>query len=359
MPNILDEFPYPWNKKEAQQLHITLCQISPSVNNTVLAAQKSGIDISQIFTDQAVYMVWVNILEFAATNGLLRTLIKDMTDRLGANSPARPFLEELLANKVIITDAEPRGVNGAPVFIKGNDDIFDNEALLYRDDLTLQTGKIPSLVTTLQKMIHLAPSVCRLIVNINGTEQKGTGFRIGPDLLLTNWHVLHRVSDGTAATVVTAEFAYEDDGAGGIQAAIPVKCDVSTIVSCKDDDWAVIKTADAMSNTWPVIKLSEAVAPQLNFAAYIIQHPKGERKRIGFIRNQVSDFDNRVVHYLTDTQEGSSGSPVFDELGKLFALHHAGGRPQEVLGRPPLTKNEGIAALRVAQGLQSKGIAFP
>jgi hypothetical protein len=358
MPNLLDELPYPWHKKEAQQLHITLCQISPAVNNTVLAAEKSNIDTSQIFTNQAVYMVWVEILNFAAAHGQLRILIKDMYDRLPPTSPARPFLEELLANKTAVPDAEPRGMNGAPVFIKGTDDIFDNEALLYRDDLTLQTGRVLSLIATLQKMMALSPAICRLTVNINGSEQYGTAFRIGPDLLLTNWHVLHRIHDGLPASAVTAEFGYEEDSTGGALAAIPVKCDVATIVTDKTNDWAVIKTSGAMDNAWPVIKLSEAVAPQLNAAAYIIQHPRGYRKRIGFIRNQVSDFDNRVVHYLTDTQEGSSGSPVFDQEGKLFALHHAGGRPQEVLGRPPMTKNEGISILRVVLDLQNKGVVF-
>ena len=64
------------------------------------------------------------------------------------------------------------------------------------------------------------------------------------------------------------------------------------------------------------------------------------------------------MHYLTDTQEGSSGSPVFDQEGKLFALHHAGGRPQEVLGRAPLSKNEGIRINKIVKGLQDKGVSI-
>ena len=59
-------------------------------------------------------------------------------------------------------------------------------------------------------------------------------------------------------------------------------------------------------------------------SAYIIQHLGGQRKRLGFVRNQVSSFDERVIHYLTDTQEGSSGSPVFDGQGRLIASQYAG-----------------------------------
>jgi V8-like Glu-specific endopeptidase len=80
---------------------------------------------------------------------------------------------------------------------------------------------------------------------------------------------------------------------------------------------------------------------------------------VGFVRNQVSFFDDRVVHYLTDTQEGSSGSPVFDRQGRLIALHHAGGRPQEVVGRSPMRKNEGIRISRIISGLTSQNVQVP
>ena len=42
--------------------------------------------------------------------------------------------------------------------------------------------------------------------------------------------------------------------------------------------------------------------------------------------------------------------------GRLIALHHQGGRPQEILGKPPLRKNEGIRISRVIQGLKASGV---
>lgn len=358
MLSILDEFPYPWQRKIAQQLHITLCQISPTVRNTMLAAEQSGIDTSQIYSDQSIYLVWANILTFASAHGLLKGLINDICNRLNPSSPARPFLHDLLLNKPIILKAEPRGKDGQPAFIAGTDEIKDEEALLYRDDLTLQIGRIPLLINSLQLMLGLSPAICKLDVQINTEQQYGTGFRIGADLLLTNWHVLHNGSTGNQATGVIAEFVYEDDGVGGTLISQPIHCDVRTIISCKEDDWAVITVLESMDDKWPAIKISEGVEPKLLSSAFIIQHPLGNTKRIGFIRNQVSDFDDRLVHYLTDTEEGSSGSPVFNQDGELFALHHAGGRPQEKIGRPPMIKNEGIRISRIAQGLNNKGVSF-
>jgi V8-like Glu-specific endopeptidase len=77
------------------------------------------------------------------------------------------------------------------------------------------------------------------------------------------------------------------------------------------------------------------------------------------VRNQVSSFDDRVLHYLTDTQQGSSGSPVFDAQGRLIGLHHAGGTPQQVIGKPPMAKNEGIRIPRVVAGLQAQNVDAP
>jgi len=37
-------------------------------------------------------------------------------------------------------------------------------------------------------------------------------------------------------------------------------------------------------------------------------------------------------------------------------LHRAGGEPQEVLGKPPVSKNEGVLISRVAAGLHAKGV---
>ena len=215
---------------------------------------------------------------------------------------------------------------------------------------------MPGLITTLQRLVALAPAVCRLVVDVRG---RGTGFRISSDLLLTNWHVVHNASTGVRAGAVTAEFGYEDDGQGGEPAPTKIPCDVASIVTDSADDWAVIRAQQPLLDAWPAIKLSEAVEPVANEPAYIVQHPGGERKRLGFVRNQVSSFDDRVLHYLTDTQQGSSGSPVFDARGRLIGLHHAGGTPQQVVGKPPLAKNEGIRIPRIRKGLAERGVVVP
>jgi hypothetical protein len=209
----------------------------------------------------------------------------------------------------------------------------------------------------LEGLISVAPSVCRLLVERPGVKSRGTGFRIADDLLLTNWHVLY--PNGVVAAAVTAEFGYEDDGKGGGLPSTAVPCDAATIRGSEADDWAIIGVGQPMPANAPILKLSEAVQPANLAPAFIIQHPGGERKRVAYVRNQITEFDDRVVQYLSDTQQGSSGSPVLSDDGKLLALHHAGGRPQEVAGKSPLRKNEAIRISRILAGLADLNVVVP
>ena len=54
----------------------------------------------------------------------------------------------------------------------------------------------------------------------------------------------------------------------------------------------------------------------------IIQHPKGRYKEIVFRDNQVRAVEPPLVQYITDTDYGSSGSPVLDDWFNVVALHN-------------------------------------
>jgi hypothetical protein len=358
MASILDDFPYPFNRPEAGQLQSTLVELFPVPMDIQFILQKAQMPTDRIYFNQPPHYIWYSVLTEAAKNGMVRPVVEAATSLVNPRNPRHPFLQKLLADKPVQIEAELGIAGEAPSF---NDSISEPEALLYHDDLTMQIGRVPALIKTLELLVELAPAVCRLTIDINGLNQTGTAFRIGPDLLLTNWHVLHRTTNGVTvpASAVTAEFGYEDDGKGGVLSVKNIKCDPASIKTNKDDDWGIITTTQPLDPAWPIIKLSEAVAPVPNSSAYIIQHPLGERKRLGFIRNQVSEINDRAILYLTDTQVGSSGSPVFDEKGKLIALHHQGGRPQQVVGKPPIKKNEGIRISKVLAGITVMGVSVP
>ena len=59
-----------------------------------------------------------------------------------------------------------------------------------------------------------------------------------------------------------------------------------------------------------------------------MQHPKGELKQIVIRNNTLVDLPDppldQFAHYETDTEQGSSGSPVFNDEWEVIALHHSG-----------------------------------
>lgn len=57
----------------------------------------------------------------------------------------------------------------------------------------------------------------------------------------------------------------------------------------------------------------------------VVQHPRGRRKEVSLHDNELQDIFNNHVRYTSDTEPGSSGSPVFNNKWDLIALHHAGG----------------------------------
>lgn len=352
----IDELGYPWHLEVAQQLHINLLKYKPAKQMALLLAAKAEVDTSLIDPDQAPFFVWKDILDQASQEQMLRPFIKQVLKQTREDHSIYKFLTGILDTGEGEIEAERVNEDGSANFISGDDSVTEQEALLFKEDLTLPIGKLASLITTLQKLEILAPAVCRLIISIHDSGQTGTGFRIGTKTLLTNHHVLHSKHTGEQATAVTAQFGFDDDGAGGIVNGQLFKCAPASIVSDQQNDWGVITCSEDLPNTIPIIDLTKAVPPVMRTQAFIIQHPQYGTKKIGYVRNSILNINDRVVHYLTDTQEGSSGAPVFNAEGQLIAVHRAGGLPVELTGMTPMKNNEGVLIKKILEGFAAQGV---
>ena len=117
------------------------------------------------------------------------------------------------------------------------------------------------------------------------------GVSIVSDLILTNYHVLF--PKNLTATRVQADFGFDVDAGGASTPVTSLSGKPSTIRGESKDDWAVVEVPD-MSPSCPVLPLDGAPMPQTGDLAYILQHPGAQQKRLGFVRNMISDVEDGV-----------------------------------------------------------------
>lgn len=172
-------------------------------------------------------------------------------------------------------------------------------------------------------------AVCRITLrDRNGQVQgHGTGFLVSPTLLLTNNHVL---DTSEAALHAVAEFNYEND----------ISFRPRDIVSFNFQPDNLFITDEALDFTLVAVQPTTQDGTKLADFGFlpllsqkgkvlegefvsIIQHPKGGLKAVTVRENEVRFLAPDYIHYVSDTEAGSSGSPVFNDQWVVVALHHA------------------------------------
>jgi endonuclease G len=189
----------------------------------------------------------------------------------------------------------------------------------------------------------------------------GTGFLISPKLLMTNNHV---IDSGRAALGLLAEFDYEL-GIGGTAPKVtrfsftPQDC---FLTNDEDNlDYTVVALGQRVLGSKALVDfgylpISNARNKhQLGDLVNIIQHPDGRMKEAVVRENQIVSRRDTTLHYVADTEPGSSGSPVLNVQFSLIALHHWGTPHRELTDEHgkllPKTVNEGIRASSIYNDL--------
>jgi len=196
----------------------------------------------------------------------------------------------------------------------------------------------------------------------NCLGQDATGFMISSTILLTN---NHHIGSPDCAQKSLFEFnnqIYANGTAGTVE---NYSADTSIFHTNESLDYTIIKLNGSPGSKWGYINLPppSTTFPQMfnklisnlikskiiddtSFSfdtlkgdnlflldekkyihANILQHPDGNFKQAGLQDNYLTSVDenNGLIRYTTDTNEGSSGSPVFNDNWDLIALHHAKG----------------------------------
>ena len=184
-------------------------------------------------------------------------------------------------------------------------------------------------VNFLPRGARTARTIARLSLDRRSRlEPYGTGFLVAPSLLMTNNHVL---PDLDTAEQVVAEFNYEidpDDLTGTVMA---YRLDPRALfLTDQQLDYTLVAVQPGLDGTSPAEQFgwNRLLAQQgkivIGEPVNVVGHPMGRPKEIAIrnnsLQNQLDDF----LHYVTDTEPGNSGSPVFNDQWEVVALHHSG-----------------------------------
>jgi V8-like Glu-specific endopeptidase len=312
-----------------------LASLFPDREDVRTLLDEAGVPVGHVALGHRPITNWHESVREAANRGKLERLVEVASSRY----PDNQVLAELRRGNEPTEPPEVkwRGTPGA------------------EPDLEKITGLRPTLlpVSFLERGVSAARSVARIRV----PEAAGSGFLIARDLLVTNHHVVaseavarlarvwfnyQKKVDGSDATVDEYELAPEDG-----------------FVTSKDDDWTVVRvkanSTSRASGAWGFLELVD-VPIAVDDPVNIIQHPLGGPKQVALYHNLVAYVDERIVQYLTDTEPGSSGSPVFNDAWQVVAIHRAGRHVKQPPSRVTFIRNEGVRGGVVLAALRRLGL---
>ena len=240
-----------------------------------------------------------------------------------------------------------------------------------------------------ERLGEIEGRVCRVEIQ---NQPYGTGILLAPDAVMTNYHVVESVIEaeyGFQPSDVVLRFDYRQlkDGTTLSQGKeyrllttetdwlidhspySPVDMELEPKPGLPEPDqldYALLRV-DGSPGDESVGEKPEPGAPprgwiEIPGTAYdfppdtplfVVQHPKGAPLKLALDTNAVIGLngnDTRVA-YRTNTEPGSSGSPVFDQNWNLVALHHSGD-PDSIMP----SYNEGVPFSAIVALLQQRGL---
>jgi len=277
-----------------------------------------------------------DLVQWASARGVVATLITAARNVRPDHAMVQAIATAASLTAVTVIDTKPVS---APAFEKF---VSDNVVLL--DVEKWRVGQT-----------HAEWRVCRID---NGTDAAGTGFLVGPDLILTNYHVVQSLIAPAIVDAAgwTARFDHKVSADGSTLApgrsvkfaaawcvdfarfsTFDTEPDPKSGEPSNDElDFALIRLAEPIGaqpispkseeqRGWVAVTNAKIVVTKKQMIA-ILQHPSGGPMKLAMGMAEALALNaagNRIRHGVP-TEPGSSGSPLFDQEWTLIALHHSG-----------------------------------
>ncbi len=160
----------------------------------------------------------------------------------------------------------------------------------------------------------------------------GTGFLVGPGILLTNNHVLDDEAQ-SVGSFVEFDFELDLDFRPKGTTTFALRPDLLFITNAHlDFTFVGVESTNSggaqLSDFGTIPLIPDSGKALINEPVSIVQHPNGGFKRVALRDSKILGIpdapDDDFIHYSTDTDPGASGSPVLNDQWQAVALHHAG-----------------------------------
>lgn len=287
--------------------------------------------------------------------------------------------------------------------------VITSTAVVWEKDASAQRHPLPAQLSSddvLERQINKANStfdivkwrtqlgrietqVCRVEISAPGTSIIGTGFLVGPDVVMTNYHVVESVIGGQVdPEKVACRFDYKllADGNTLNPGTVSDLAKGSWLIDHSEYSPADLETNSQMNPQpeqldYALLRLERSVGDEPvgdkpepgaqprgwievpcrpyvfveDTALYIMQHPQGQPLKLALDTQAVISVNsnNTRVRYRTNTEPGSSGAPCFSKDWELVALHHSGDPNYAKLHKPEY--NEGVPVAAIRSLLASRG----
>lgn len=207
--------------------------------------------------------------------------------------------------------------------------------------------------------------VRRAIAYVESTDAResrtGTGFLISDRLFITNQHVIPN-AEAAQGTVITFDREMLASGRPSPTTSFLLDPGTFALFSNVDElDYALIAVGSRNGGTAELADLgfcpisASKDRHRIGMNLNIVQHPGGLPKMIALRNNLLTHRTEKTLLYETDTEQGSSGSPVFSDLWEVVAIHHWGSprlEQKSVGGKSfPAHVNEGVRISAIHEDL--------